>query len=152
MCRDIGITSCCSDEHGTGLCDVHFRDHQDNRCSCNISCHLRHDCCDDAEAIGCIRKLNQLKWQYSFNIHMSYTNYNFLAQTCTEAGKIPGGCMWFTSSCYVPGGNCYCDSYCTYFNDCCDDVSGSMTNEYGECYIHLHSNMLFNSMCKVLCN
>ena len=54
-CQDIGITSCCTDNTGTGLCDVHFRDPQNNRCSCNVTCHLRNDCCTDAASF-CVRK------------------------------------------------------------------------------------------------
>ena len=55
ICRDIGITSCCTDDTNTGLCDVHFRDAQNSRCSCNVSCHLRNDCCTDAASF-CVRK------------------------------------------------------------------------------------------------
>ena len=56
MCADVGITSCCTDTTGAGLCDVHYRDAQNNHCSCNITCHLRNDCCSDAVEF-CIRKL-----------------------------------------------------------------------------------------------
>ena len=46
-----------------------------------------------------------------------------IAQTCSEAGKLPGSCTWnWSSSCYVNGGDCYCDNFCVVFNDCCDDV------------------------------
>ena len=47
------------------------------------------------------------------------------AQTCTDAGKGPGDCLWSTnppSNCYVSGGNCYCDFACATVNDCCSDV------------------------------
>ena len=58
-CRDIGITECCNDESGSGKCDVHLNDRIKRRCSCNVSCHLRNDCCPDVMEIGCIRKLIQ---------------------------------------------------------------------------------------------
>ena len=54
-CADVGITSCCSDTSGAGLCDVHFQDTQ-SHCSCNMTCHLRNDCCSDAVEF-CVRKL-----------------------------------------------------------------------------------------------
>ena len=54
-CADVGITTCCSDATNTGLCEVHFRN-SPQHCSCNVSCHLRNDCCSDAQEIGCIRK------------------------------------------------------------------------------------------------
>lgn len=57
-----------------------------------------------------------------------------IAQTCTEAGKNPGGCVWSpTTSCFIFGGRCYCDSYCRYFDDCCDDVSSAMS-QWGKLY------------------
>ena len=55
-CSAIGITTCCEDVQNNGNCDVHFRDSQENHCSCNISCYLRNDCCSDVSAIGCICK------------------------------------------------------------------------------------------------
>ena len=56
-----------------------------------------------------------------------------LAQTCSQAGKPPGCCTWGgSSSCYVSGGNCYCDSSCVSFNDCCDDIDVSMPMQCGE--------------------
>lgn len=46
-----------------------------------------------------------------------------IAQRCAEAGLNRGCCSLASSpSCYVPGGNCYCDNVCTRYNDCCDDV------------------------------
>ena len=53
-CADIGITQCCNDISGNGLCNVHDI-HTDYRCSCDVSCHARNDCCPDA-LIFCIRK------------------------------------------------------------------------------------------------
>ena len=51
-----------------------------------------------------------------------------LAQTCTEAGKNPGGCAWTpTTSCFVADGRCYCDIHCRDFNDCCEDVPNAMS-------------------------
>ena len=55
-CADVGITRCCDNMNGVGSCDVYSRDAQNTHCSCNISCHLRNDCCSDALSIGCIRK------------------------------------------------------------------------------------------------
>ena len=50
-------------------------------------------------------------------------NFFGIAQTCSEAGIGVGCCPWTSSSsCYVGGGDCYCDSYCVVFNDCCGDV------------------------------
>ena len=55
----------------------------------------------------------------------------FVAQTCHDAGKHAGCCVLSsTQSCFVPGGRCYCDSYCTYYNDCCTDVSSSVSYQY----------------------
>ena len=56
------------------------------------------------------------------NTHqISYTH--LIAQTCSDALKLPGCCRSTSQShCYVPGGNCYCDSYCVTMGDCCDDV------------------------------
>ena len=55
----------------------------------------------------------------------------FVAQTCSDAGKHSGCCVWSsTQSCFVPGGRCYCDSYCTYYNDCCSDVPSSVNYQY----------------------
>ena len=34
--------------------------------------------------------------------------------------------MSSSKECYVPGGRCYCDSVCTTYNDCCDDVNASI--------------------------
>ena len=46
-----------------------------------------------------------------------------IAQTCTEAGKDAGCCVWSaTKSCFVPREKCYCDSVCFHFGDCCDDA------------------------------
>ena len=65
---------------------------------------------------------------------MVYTlaNNNMVAQTCTEAGKSVGSCIWSsTNFCYVQGGLCYCDAMCTIYNDCCDDVN-AVTLLYGK--------------------
>ena len=61
-CEDIGITECCTDTKGVGVCDVFFGDSQNlnSGCSCNMSCHERNDCCTDAEAIGCIREFSSI--------------------------------------------------------------------------------------------
>ena len=53
-CADVGITQCCNDPNGSGICDVHFRG-SNGQCSCNVSCHRRNDCCPDAQTF-CIRK------------------------------------------------------------------------------------------------
>ena len=46
-----------------------------------------------------------------------------IAQTCTEAGKDAGCCVWSaTESCFVLHGECYCDIQCLDYGDCCDDV------------------------------
>ena len=46
-----------------------------------------------------------------------------LARNCTPAGKAAGCCQWGAdSSCRVEAGDCYCDSYCVVFGDCCQDV------------------------------
>ena len=52
----------------------------------------------------------------------------YQARTCSEVGKSAGSCVPMSSSkeYYVPGGHCYCDSMCTTYNDCCDDVSASI--------------------------
>ena len=57
-----------------------------------------------------------------------------LAQTCTEAGKDPGCCIFSqTHSCFVEigggGRGCYCDSFCTVFDDCCKDVDTSVAQQ-----------------------
>ena len=56
ICEDVGITKCCNDASGAGLCDVHYQDSGNNHCSCNVSCHRRGDCCPDAQRF-CVRKL-----------------------------------------------------------------------------------------------
>ena len=55
-----------------------------------------------------------------------------IARTCSEAGKSAGNCISSSTSkeCYVPGGQCYCDSVCTTYNDCCDDVNVSTLSYY----------------------
>jgi hypothetical protein len=58
-CADVGITQCCVDRNGTGHCDVHFRDSDNTRCSCNASCHERNNCCPDA-LMFCERKSNNI--------------------------------------------------------------------------------------------
>ena len=62
---------------------------------------------------------------YHLTVQLTTINYIMIAQTCTDAGKNAGFCVWSsTKSCYVPGGRCYCDCDCTDINikDCCDDV------------------------------
>ena len=93
-CTDIGITTCCTDATNTGLCDVHYRDNQNGRCSCNVSCHLRNDCCPDAESIDCIRKfytqyfwstpwlLLYKKWFASRNLYWSWKVSRLLHVEC----------------------------------------------------------------------
>ena len=94
-CRDIGITSCCTDDTGNGLCNVHFRDAQNSRCSCNVSCHLRNDCCTDA-AFFCVRKCSssyyspfnkiiykqEISWSIQFNFLALLPDFN----TCMYTG------------------------------------------------------------------
>ena len=55
-CADVGFTSCCNDRSNSVLCEVHFIDahYHADYCACNVSCHLRNDCCNDAETIGCV--------------------------------------------------------------------------------------------------
>ena len=80
-CADVGITQCCNDSSGTGHCDVHFKDSENNRCSCNASCHDRNDCCPDAHMF-CRRKCNciillQRALARVCNTHSSSTNISF---------------------------------------------------------------------------
>ena len=61
--------------------------------------------------------------QYYNSMVLLHTNIFFIANTCTLAGKSPGCCQWGAdSSCRVEAGNCYCDSNCVVFGDCCEDV------------------------------
>ena len=49
-----------------------------------------------------------------------------IASTCFGVMKSVGYCKWkFNNvSCYVEGGECYCDPLCVHFGDCCADVNG----------------------------
>ena len=49
-CAEIGITTCCDDVTD---CEVSSGD---SHCSCDISCHRRNDCCEDAVEIGCTKR------------------------------------------------------------------------------------------------
>ena len=51
---------------------------------------------------------------------------------CRGQGLSPGCC---TGNCLVPEGNCYCDSLCHHFNDCCIDVEFSLDScpPWGKC-------------------
>ena len=69
---------------------------------------------------------------------------DMLAQTCAQAGKSAGSCVWSsTNSCYVSGGRCYCDTTCTTYNDCCEDVNASMLSYYGKFRVSYNINNFF---------
>ena len=119
-CAGVGITECCTDPEGAS-CDVF--NSTSRVCSCNVSCHLRNDCCSDAINI-CPRKpgpgINHRIMQWYDNIILLFNT----ATTCSEARKPPGCCISNPNrtSCHVQGGNCYCDSQCVHNRDCCVDV------------------------------
>ena len=73
-------------------------------------------------------------------------NMDFIAQTCTEAGKDPGCCVGSFPSCYVAGARCYCDEVCTTYGDCCSDVSVSTCRKFiqNETNIQNSMNLFFN--------
>ena len=62
----------------------------------------------------------------------SYEMYDTLiAKTCNDARKYPQ-CNKRgidASSCYVQGGDCYCDLQCaSLYNDCCEDASSQYSS------------------------
>ena len=70
-------------------------------------------------------------------------NTSHAAQTCSEAGKRPGFCIWSsTHSCHVSGRNCYCDGYCVIFNDCCEDVQYGKFITDQEVYPYMYPCMI----------
>ena len=60
----------------------------------------------------------------------SYEMYDILiAETCNDAGKYPKCCQQMGAlSCYVQGGNCYCDPLCDEYHDCCEDTSSQYSS------------------------
>ena len=60
-----------------------------------------------------------------------------IAEICNGARKYPNCCKSNrtdirASACHVPGGNCYCDPLCKYFDDCCDDAPKKCSKSSGE--------------------
>ncbi len=57
----------------------------------------------------------------------------YIATTCSQAGLSQGCCSWDSqgtkhlTGCYLPGGQCYCDSGCQTAGDCCNDVPKTPT-------------------------
>ena len=53
-----------------------------------------------------------------------------VAKTCFAAKKSTGYCKWQyrNVSCYVEQGECYCDQFCVFFSDCCEDVKSEDNN------------------------
>lgn len=52
--------------------------------------------------------------------------HDILAKTCIEAKLAVGLCIprSYNESCYVESGDCFCDTACLYYRDCCQDVYG----------------------------
>lgn len=107
-----GKSGCCN---GSSACTVVV----DNEiCYCN---YKNEPYCEDIGAINCYRKC----YQYPGGLHNIF--WNFLAQSCQEAGH--GGCCDpKIKNCEVktgPNTSCYCNARCGTENDCCPGFNSS---------------------------
>ena len=85
-CQDVGLTTCCTDPSGSspGMCEVYHPGIGNNylpRCSCDVNCHQRNDCCADAVSIGCERK---------FVLHRFHSQFTIIITTGEGVGGVGG--------------------------------------------------------------
>ena len=62
------FVSCCTstDDTSNEYCNVHDEDSQSS-CSCDMACHRRNDCCQDAKEF-CVRKSSYMYLHDKFTI------------------------------------------------------------------------------------
>ena len=132
-CTDYGHESCCEKmAHVSPECPAYLYRNEDDKTGYDCSCNLRtcqpnssnrSRCCEGA--LGCCKLY---RYVHILNTLTSIP-YLIAAESCGQA-NIELLCSWEhnSESCYVEGGECYCDCFCIYFGDCCSDARSKFVN------------------------
>ena len=146
LCSSSHNPGTCTAAGYSACCEIGFCAGYPASCFCDYDCHQRGDCCHDVSTTCAESTYRQTKTQEQTNTLMSntcvhkhtftamhaaafLTSYTFNYQLFTFL-TVVGSCIDAGyDSCCVSGGcegvpadsNCYCDSPCLNFDDCCED-------------------------------